>query len=289
MEALKSKFKKNKLRVVLFSLLTILALFAFTGCGTQEYSIQINDDDSVVFSTKIAVPKEIYNSMAEMYAVDFDKLNREKNVSDEALQSIDALFQETAALFMQYDFSISAIDDALNVGFEATKTYPNLEAFNEEMATLEYHNIIGLDVEIIKSETRYKTTYTCQGNLTYVLDPDIDMENEEIRNNFQAIYPNKDSLESRLSITIPMSTTLDATNGTFENNAYVWTANYNNGEPEKVGFGIRSYITNIKAYIYTGIIILVVVAVLVVIISRFIRKKKAGKFEEYVDEYYHGD
>ena len=84
----------------------IILIILLTGCGTQNYSLKVNDDNSVEYKIRITVDSTTYDLLSS-YGVDMSNLNRnKKSYGDEDIDSLDAVFQEQAMLYRQYNYDI---------------------------------------------------------------------------------------------------------------------------------------------------------------------------------------
>lgn len=266
------KTKNISVKRCLLLIVTAILALCLVGCGTQTYYLQINDDDTCTFKISLLVNKETYNRLPA-YGIDVDQLNREKNTStNTSLDNVDALFQEAAAIFQQYDFVITPISDAINIGFEAEKTYLTIADINQEIKTLHQMGLIGVDFEIMKEETRYKKDYKCYGTLDYVLDPDVNMEDEFISKMFKSTFSDTDSLKCSFNVIMPYSTQVSATDGKSGPQGFTWENAYNG---EQVPVHIISGVKNKSAYAITIVVAVILGAALFILGYRFIRRYKA--------------
>ena len=254
-------------------------MIILTGCTSQEYTLQVNDDDTCSFTCQITVNRDVYSLLAT-YDIDTAALNRQKNTSyNNELDDVDALFQELAVIYSTYDFKITPINDTTIIGFKANKVYPNIEEANKEIKNLKRAGLSGFNFEITHNTSKVKNEYTIYGTLDYILDPDFDMENKLINENFLLLFDTS-ILTAKATVITPMSTPDIQTDGTFnENMGYVWNASYDEGTTTAVHI-IASKTNN--AYYYIAFVIIVIIgAIAGLFISRFIRKKKAIKNADF--------
>lgn len=263
-------------------LLMMICIFCLCGCGKQDYFLQINDDDTCNFTIKLTINRDTYNSLSSDYEVDIDQLNREKNtMTGTDMDNVDAVFQETAAIFNQYGYQITAINDTIDIGFEASKKYNTIAELNAEIAELHSINLIGVNLQVGKEQTRYQKTYRCYGELDYILDEDIDMKDDFISKMFLS-QADLESLTCQFSVVMPYSTVLERTDGTASPNGYTWTSSY---QGSATPIHIISSARNTSAYIVTFLIGIVVIVGLIIMISRFIRQYKSKRRYEQSKDY----
>ena len=244
-----------KLKTAFKICLMLCICLIMAGCGSQSYTITINDDDSVKLVIRCTVDTSTYKLLSS-YSVNIDALNRQKITnSGTGLDNVEAVFQENAAVFESYGFTINAVDDSIEVGFEAEKTYQTIEAANTDIETLYKAHLTGLNVVITKEEGYYKTQYKVYGTLKYYLDPDIDLEDPDTLSNFNRIY-DKSKLTASLSVLAPSFTQISASDGTSSASGagVTWTAIYENGNKE-VNTHVIAEQPHTKAYVVTIIIV----------------------------------
>lgn len=202
----------KKSKKMLLAFIMLVTVLCFSGCGVQKYTLQINDDDTCNFSLAVSINRDTYN-LLPTYGIDVDKLNREKNTSTgTAIDDVDAIFQEVAVMFNEYGYEISVINDTIDVGFKASKTYASIAEFNSEIKSFYDNGLVGTNLEITKTQTRYDTKYTCYGSLDYVLDKDIDFNNATVSDAFNSFFDTS-QLTCQLEVTMPYSTTVSASDG----------------------------------------------------------------------------
>lgn len=270
-----------------------LVMLIITGCTSQEYTLQINDDNTCNLTCQITVSREVYSLLAT-YDIDTAALNRQKEVTyDNELDDVDALFQEIAVIYNSYGFKITPINDSTIIGFKANKTYTALEEANKEIKNLKQAGLTGFDFEIKHTQTKIKNEYQIYGTLDYILDPDIDMDDTLIHDNFLSLFDTS-TLSAKATIVTPMSTPNIKTDGKNNNIGYEWTATYDENETAPVH--IISSKTN-TYYYYIGFVIgVILLAAFGLIISRIIKKKTSRRNEDFysndtyeVDEEYENE
>ena len=101
------------------------------------------------------------------------------------------------------------------------------------------------------------------------MDPDIDFNNMQIAEDFDTMI-GKDSLTSTFSVFMPASTSVSATDGTYEGSTLKWTAKGNNETEIAVHVISENKNTGMYAIVIIGIIIVIVIIGLFV--SRYIKK-----------------
>ena len=263
---------KRRLFVILTSMLLLLL---FTGCGAQNYKLTINDDDSSTFYVKLAVDTTTYNLLSS-YGINTSELNKQKERnSGTAIDNVDALFQETAYQFYNNGFDIAAIDDSIEIGFEGTKKYSTLKELNEDIQQLNKNKIIGTDINIVKESGTISTKYSVYGELNYLLDPDVNLDDKNTQKNFDKLF-DKSKLTASLTVILPPSSSLQKYDGTIDQNksAMIWNASYNNG---KTPIHVTSDIKNQKAIAILGVLLLLIIIILIVAILKIISRANQSK------------
>ncbi len=257
----------------------IILIILLTGCGTQNYSLKVNDDNSVEYKIRITVDSTTYDLLSS-YGVDMSNLNRnKKSYGDEDIDSLDAVFQEQAMLYRQYNYDIVNVTDTVEIGFEALKKYNTIDEFNSEIKEMYDRNLIGTNVEVIKEETSFGETYKVYGTLEYILDEDVDLEDPAVKENFDNVY-NKSKLSATLSINVPGHTEITTTDGAQNDRLVTWEAFYEeSGEPKEVH--VISEYKSKGFYVLicvVGIVALVVIAIVgLKIYKRIIQKKEKAR------------
>ena len=209
----------------LICLLGLFTFFIFTGCGTQVYNLKFNSDNTLDFKIRITVDTTTYDLLSS-YGININELNRNKiSYGDEEIDSLDAVFQEQAAIYKQYGYDIINVVDTVEIGFEAHKTYTTIDEFNQEIKKMYDERIVGTNIEVIKEESSLKSTYKVYGSLEYILDDDVDLSDPAVKDNFSKVY-NKSKLSASLSIDTPEKTTVIATDGANSGRTTVWQAMY---------------------------------------------------------------
>lgn len=255
-----------------------MSILVFTGCTSQEYSLQINDDETCNLTIQITVNHEVY-SLLGTYGIDTSALNRQKKVVfDNELDDVDALFQEYAVKYSNRDFKIEAINDTIEIGFKATKKYNTISEANTDIKDLQTAGLSGLDFEITSDSSQFKTDYKVYGSVKYLLDSDIDMKNELISENFETLFDTS-LLSASCSISMPASTTVSATDGTLEKGKYLWTATYDEGNTADIH--IISGFKNTYMYIIAGVVVVIVIGILGFFISRYLKRRKERRNDDF--------
>lgn len=150
--------KKNKFILIALSFLLLFV----TGCSQQSYFIKVNEDDTVNFAVELSVPDKVIKKIDEL------------NIQREAiLDSKEPLFEEIKKIYGLRGFSYSYKEDDTMIKVTFQKVYPSVANFNEELKELYDEGLIGLGININRSNklSGVKTTYN--GALKYVFDPDF--------------------------------------------------------------------------------------------------------------------
>ena len=256
-------------------------MVTLTGCANQEYTLQINDDNTCNFTCEVTINNDVY-SLLGTYGVDTAKLNKDKTTKYEnELDDVDALFQELAVIYHDFGYSITPINDTINIGFSASKKYPNIEELNKEIKELNQLNICGFNFEITHEKTSFVSEYKVYGGLKYILDSDIDMENELINENFNQLFDTS-LLKATCKVIMPASTSVTNSDGTFDSNQFVWTATYDEGAVTPVH--IISSLKNTSMYAIAVVSVVIILAIVALFGSRFLRKMKAKKNYEFYED-----
>lgn len=271
------KIKSKKI----LALLMLCMAFLLSGCTYQEYTLQINDDNTCQLTMQITVNNDLY-SLLSTYDVDTQALNRTKNTSydNDELNNVDALFQELAAIYDSYGFNIIAINDTVDIGFKASKRYKTLDEINNEIKELNNIGICGFDFQISQNKDTFSNEYRVYGTLDYILDPDIDMSIPEIEENFSALL-NTSNFKAIASISMPISTTVTATDGNYNGTQFVWTTSYDQNETAPVH--IISQYKNTSMYMIVGVIVVIVLVIVGVFVARALRKISSRKNNDFYD------
>lgn len=250
-----------------------------TGCTNQEYNLTVNDDGTCIMNFEITVNTEVYNLLSS-YDVDTADLNRKKkNDYGNELDNVDALFQEFASIYHKYGYEIEVVNDAVKIGFSATKIYPNPDEINKEIKELKKMGLTGLDFEISAQASELKKEYTVYGTLDYILDPDIDMENNTIKDNFPTLFDTS-ILTAQAKITMPSGTEISASDGNQEENTVTWKASYNE---ETTEVHVISSYKNKSLYVIIIFAVIIIVLVIVFAVLKVLKKKKDRKNDDFYD------
>lgn len=250
-----------------------------TGCTNQEYKLSVNDDGTCVMNFEVSVNTEVYNLLSS-YDVDTAELNRKKkNDYGNVLDDVDALFQELASIYHKYGYEIEVVNDAVKIGFSATKIYSNTDEINKEIKELKKMGLTGLDFEITAQSSELKKEYTVYGTLDYILDPDIDMENSIIKDNFPTLFDTS-ILTAQAQITMPSETQISATDGEPDENTVTWKALYNE---ETTQVHVISSYKNKSLYVIIMVVAIVVILAIVFAVLKFKKKNAGRKNEDFYD------
>ena len=176
-----------------------------------------------------------------------------------------------------YGYEITAVDDSIDIGFEAKKHYENIEILNADIEKMYNDGVIGTMFTVTKSSSKFKTNYHIEGTLKYMLDDDIDLEDKQLKNNFQNIF-DKSSLNANLTIVVPPSTKIEATDGEIlqNNSGATWSTSYEAGNKE-VKASIDSVYMNTSAYIKAGVAIVITGVIVLILGMRFARTRKENR------------
>lgn len=150
--------KKASIKRVLNLCLMSIVLFILAGCTTQNYSVAINEDNTVSFTTKVSMKNNTLNQLQE--------LQLDSNVFSESPTDI---FQPVTEVYEQRGFQATNVTDNVAMGMEYSKTYDNISMFNNEMKDLVKEDVSGLDIEIRDESTLLNNVYTVAGNVSYLL------------------------------------------------------------------------------------------------------------------------
>lgn len=275
---------KKKICAVLFIMMLAVCL---AGCK-QTYTVMVNDDNTVNFSIKEVVDKDTY-SMISSFNINIQDLENNKMLGlSEELDETNALFQERAAFFQNRGYSIIPLEDSVEIGFEAKKSFMTLQEFNDEIKKLYDLGLCGLSLEVENNRTRTSNVYTAYGLLEYAIDKDINLEDESMANIAESQF-DVSSMSSEAYIYMPPSVPVTATDGdqTVVNGSIYWTAEYLQNEPTEVHAYSEYKDTTIM---YVGIIVGIVILVIVLIVaSRLIKRKKEKEQSARNDESFQSD
>lgn len=261
----------KKMKKLFIIIAMLISIFSLTGCVNEESALIINDDDTSTLTFVITLDKDKYELLSS-YGIDVESLNQHKNTSTGTeLDKIDALFQETAAQYADNGFAVTPVDDTVEIGFKAYKTYMTIEDLNKDIQTLYSNQLSNVQFEVNKTKTNFNTEYKVYGTIEYVFDKDINLSDPQIEEDFIAMI-GKDNLNSTFTVTMPPSTSVSAHDGTFENNTFKWIANGNDSAPKDVH--IISSLKNTSAYAIAGVVIALLLGVVALLGARLIKKYK---------------
>lgn len=274
-----------KIKKKIIIILSIIVVF-LTGCTRQEYNININDNNSVDFTIKVLISKESYNLISS-FGIDINELeeNKQKETGT-SIDTINALFQETARMLHNYGFNITTLDDAVEVGFKAEKSYLTIEEFNSEIKKLCDNNLSGLALDIQYTDKTNLKEYKAYGTLDYLIDKDMGLDDETIKTYFNDQYDTSD-MTATAYINMPLSTPVTNHDGevSTNNGAISWTTSYNDGQKE---VHIVSLLKNNTILYIIGVVcfvILLIVGFFIIRASKFKREKESSALsDEYEEE-----
>lgn len=269
---------KRKLILIISMLIAILTL---SGCTKQEYDVKIGDNDSVTFTMRVLVDKESYDLMSS-FGVDINELEEKAQEGTNCADDVNVLFQETAIQLNDYGFTIKPLNDAVDLGFEASKQYLTIEEFNKEIKYLCENNLSGLNLDIQYKNTDTKKEYKAYGTLNYLLDKDMGLDDETIKSYFDTQYDSS-NMTASLTIMMPTTTQISAHDGTIDTNGQIkWVAEYNKGTRD---VHIVSNFSDYSKYYIIGVFGLLIVAVISFFFLRAIKFKKEKQNSALSEEY----
>lgn len=272
-----------KIKKKILLICSLMIMLFFTGCTRQEYSVNINDSDNVDLTIKVLIDKESYNLLSS-FGVDINELEDNK-VQDTGTEvdKVNALFQESAMTLQDYGFQITALNDAVELGFSAQKTYLTIEEFNSEIQELCKNNVSGLNLDIQYTNTKNHKEYKAYGTLNYLLDEDMGLDDKTIKSYFDEQYDTS-NMTATVYINMPISTQVTNYDGEDSGNGIKWTTSYADGEKEV--HVISSYDDNTIIYIivFVVIIILLVIAFFVLRALKFKKEKDNSALSDVYEE-----
>lgn len=275
---------KNKLILIFMCITMMLGLSA---CTSQTYTVKINNDDTVNMAIEISLDMDTYKTLGS-FGVDLNKLEESKADTGTYIDNINALFQETAAYLNSYGYEIKSLDDAIQVGIKAEKTYKNLDEFNAEIKQIYEDGNSGFNLEIMKTETMTKTEYKAYGTLSYYLDPDSNLTDEKIKAYFDEQYDSS-GMVANVYIYMPTSTKVSATDGDSSTGiagAIHWQAKYDKSETPV--HAISQY-TDTTLYYIIAVVAIVVIVIVVFFVLRTMKIKKERASSSLNEERYSED
>lgn len=157
----------------------ILAIFVLSGCTNQVYDINVLEDGRVSFSETFAIDVDILNKMHEK-KINFGKIYKQNKDSVDDMDKIHPLFQESAWVFANKDFNIEPVEDSVQVGFKASKEYPNIEAFNSDLKTLYMAGLSTIKAQLTHDKNIMGENYQLAGEFSFLKDPEFKTSDEEI-------------------------------------------------------------------------------------------------------------
>lgn len=267
---------KNKIII----LLSVLMVF-LTGCTRQEYNVSINDNNSVDLTIKVLISKESYN-LISTFGIDINELEENKQVdTGTEIDKINALFQETAMMFHEYGFNITTLDDAVEIGFKAEKSYLTIDEFNTEIKKLCDNNLCGLNLDIQHTDKTNLQEYKAYGTLDYLIDKDMGLSDETIKTYFDEQYDTS-NMTAVAYINMPLSTPITNHDGVESNNGISWETSYSEGQKE---VHIISLLKDNTTFYIIGVVSFVILLVVGFFIIRALKFKKEKENSALSDEY----
>lgn len=262
----------------------IFVMCLLSGCK-QTYTVKVNNDDTVDFAIRVVISKDTYN-MLSSFNVNTKEMEDNKVLGMSAeLDDTSAVFQETAAFFQNRGYTLNPLDDAVEMGFEVSKSFMNPQEFNEEIAYLYNNHFSGLYLDIKNQKTYTSNTYQAYGTLEVQKDSDLEQMNETAMEAFENQF-DLSSVKSEVYIYMPNTTTVTATDGdqTVLQGSTFWSADYGQQEQTPVHV-ISSYKDD--TIIYAGAAVgIVVLLILFVVVSRLIKRKGEKQKSARNDESY---
>lgn len=265
------------LKKILPCLALIICIF-LSGCTNQSYSLVVNEDDTSTLTVRIVVDKDTYD-LLNSYDIEKNYNFEQKETSSNPIEQCDVLFQETAAVFSQYGFDISPVNDSIEIGFEGVKKYANINDLNTDLSTMYNDGLINFVGEVSVSNSILGKTYLFSGQVAYKLDPDAEVSDSE-KNQILELYDTS-SLNAKVSLKMPGQ--LVAHDGTIEDGLAVYTATYDDGTVTPVH--LKTSISNTPVKFGIGIVVVAGLIVGGVFLSRNLKKKRdAKKMEEMYED-----
>ena len=270
--------KKSKKIILLFSL---IFMFFLSGCTRQEYYIDITDSDNVDFTIKVLIDKESYDLLSS-FGIDLPALEEDKITGTGTdVDDVNALFQETAMTLQDYGFTITPLNDTVELGFSAEKTYLTIEEFNNEIVTLCDNNVSGLNLNIQYTNTKNHKEYKAYGTLNYVVDADMQLDDKTIKSYFDEQYDTS-NMTATAYINMPLSTQITNHDGTDTASGVQWITSYSDGEKDV--HVISSYNDNTNLYIIVFVIIIILL-VIGFFVARALKLKKEKAHSALAETY----
>lgn len=269
----------KKVKLLFLMIFTILCM---AGCTRQEYNVSITDQNGVDFQIRVVADRDSYNLLST-FNVDLTEI--EKNGVDgtgSAIDRVNPLFQEKAMQFKTLGFDITELNDAVELGFIAKKSYLTIEEFNEEIKKMCENNMSGLNLDIQYTDTKNHKEYKAYGTLKYITDEDLGFDDPIIKEYFDKQYETS-LLTCKVTIMVPSMTKITATDG--QNGAggiLEWTASYDSGEKEV--HIISEYHDNTMYYIAV-LAVLVVGGIAGFFIMRAMKFRKEKEHSAIKEEY----
>ena len=218
----------------------------------------------------------MYNKISE-YNVSMDNYTLEQNPSSQnEIIQCNVLFQEAAAAFYDNGFSITSVDDAINIGFIASKEYSTIQDFNTDIESLYKDELIGLNGKAEISESLLSKTYIFRGSVKYLLDPDMASLTDKQKQILESIGDSS-SLRADVKMVMP-GAPIELGTGENKDGGANYFATYNNPQDSEILLATEIQNTTIKILILVAVIIAAVVGFF--FYSKARKKKKEQKLME---------
>lgn len=269
----------NKILKRIIPCLLVLMVLFVSGCTNQDYTLVVNSDDTSRFTVKFIVNKDTYDLLSAYNIEKNYKFEQSANSANN-IERCDVLFQETAAVFYEYGFKITPVNDAIEIGFEGVKEYKTLEALNKDLDKLYRDGLIKLKGVVTKDESLLAKTYLFSGSLEYLIDPDLSDISESEKYQLLELY-NTEGLNAEVSLKLPGD--LVALDGTIENSMAKYEVSYEDDKEIPVHLKTQIVNTTLRNIIFVG------VGVLALVVFFFISKANKRKKEERKMRELYGD
>lgn len=266
---------KNIFKRIIPCLLIVMILF-LTGCTNQDYTLVVNSDDTARFTIRYIVDKDTYE-LLEAYDIETNYKFEQSMNSANSIERCDVLFQEAASIFHKYGFKINPVNDAIEIGFEATKDYKTIEELNKDLPKLYENGLTGFNGQVTISQTLLAKTYLFSGTVKYYTDPDAELS-ETDKAQLLELY---DTSNLNADVFLKMPGDLVALDGIVENAMAKYTASYEEGQ--EIPVHLKTQIVNTALRTLIIIVVVILAAVVFVFISR---KKKKQKEAQKMRELY---
>lgn len=253
------------------SIMLLIVVLVLTGCTNQDYTLVVNADDSSRLTVRYVVDKDTYD-LLNTYGIDKGYNFTQNENSANSIQRCDVLFQEVATVFYDNGFEISPVNDAVEIGMEATKKYTTIDELNKDIPALYDKGIINFNGQVTIDENLLGKTYTFSGTVKYLEDPDASDITEAEKAELLQLY---DTSKLNAEVFLRMPGDLVALDGTVEEGMAKYTASYDDGK--EIPVHLRTKITNTVVRNIIFVVVFVVIVAGVVFGSRYLKKKKEQK------------